>query len=127
MCAAWSPRSCSAAEKARTSVAGVLLGPPDELANLLHRVCTSAGGTIAASGGAKLERMLHMEASRLRGVAAEALDSHRVAKLDAAMVMLKPAAARFHRVDGGSAAAAGAAHATARLLDTAVCSCQGVA
>jgi hypothetical protein len=109
--------------EARTSVAGVLLGPHDELAALLQRVHAAVERGVSAKGAGKLVRMLTLEAGRLRGAAVAAAPEedavHRLAKLDAAFDLLAAAAARFNRVAGGSAAAAGAADATARLHEAA--------
>ena len=60
----------------RTSVAGVLLGPHDELAALLHRVHDSVARGVAASGAGKLVRMLTLEAGRLRAAAVREIAEH---------------------------------------------------
>ena len=71
----------------------------------------------------KLVRMMTLEAEHLLSAAQLSPPgpdaARRMTKLDAALKMLKATAARFHRVDGGSAAAARAADATARLYESA--------
>ena len=103
-----------------TSVASLLLGPPEALAAFVPRMRAAAGSSFGCKAAARLVRLMRAEGERIRAVIERAPPSAAGARALAALAhadnMLTPLATSMHRDSGGSAASASAANATARML-----------